>query len=40
MKLQWKQVHDLSCDVGKERKNLSHALGVRDLTNDLVDERN
>lgn len=33
-------LYDLSCDLRKEWKNLAHALGVRDLTNDLVDERN
>lgn len=31
---------DLSCDLRKEWKNLSLVLGVRDLTNDLVDETN
>ena len=30
-------LYDLSCDLRKEWKNLAHALGVRDLTNDLVD---
>lgn len=33
-------LYDLSCVLRKEWKNLAHALGVRDLTNDLVDERN
>ena len=33
-------LYDLSCDLRKELKNLAHALGVRDLTNELVDERN
>ena len=31
---------DLSCDLRKEWKNLAFALGVRDASNDRVDERN
>ena len=34
------RLFDLSCDLRKEWKNLALVLGVRDLTNDLVDETN
>ena len=33
-------LYDLSCDLRKEWKNLALALEVRDVTNDLVEERN
>lgn len=33
-------LYDLSCDLRKEWKNLALALGVHDVTNDLVDDRN
>ena len=33
-------LYDLSCDLRKEWKNLAFALGVRDASNDRVDERN
>ena len=33
-------LYDLSCDLRKEWKYLALALGVHDVTNDLVDDRN